>query len=219
MLMALGLALPAVAAADTTTTTGGGVAPTAVPAVATGAGTGGAAFDENAPDPTKPVVPGRRARRLPNGLAAPPAAAPARVKKVIWAANRIIGLPYRYGGGHTRTFKDTGYDCSGTISYALRGARLLAAPMPSGSFVAWGAAGEGRWISTYANGGRPGAGGAGLRRPPPPPPPPAPRGRGPRPRPPPPPPAGERLARGGGRGGPPPAGPRAGFPVRPRVGL
>jgi hypothetical protein len=158
-LMALGLGLPTVAAAETTTTTGG-----ATPlAASSGEGTGGAYFDASAPDPAKPVVAGTRAKRLPNGLAAAPAAAPQRVKRAIWAANRIIGLPYRYGGGHTRTFKDSGYDCSGTVSYALRGARLLDSPMPSGSFVAWGEAGAGRWITTYANGGHMYAVIAGLR--------------------------------------------------------
>jgi len=159
-LMALGLGLPNVAAAETTTTTSGGTVPAAVLSVE---GTGGAAFDENAPDPTKPVVPGRRAKRLANGLAAAPAAAPQRVKKAIWAANKIIGKPYRYGGGHNRTFQDTGYDCSGTISFALRGAHLLAMPMPSGSFVGWGAPGAGKWITTYANGGHMYAVIAGLR--------------------------------------------------------
>ena len=158
LMLALGLVVPAVSAADATT---GGAAPGTV--APTGKGTGGAYFDENAPDPNKPLVAGKRAKRLANGLAAAPSAAPKRVKKAIWAANRIIGKPYRYGGGHTRNFQDTGYDCSGTVSFALRGARLLESPMPSGNFVAWGEAGAGRWITTYANGGHMYAVIAGLR--------------------------------------------------------
>lgn len=159
LMLACGLAVPAAAAADTTQTTGGATTATTV----SHKGTGGAYFDENAPDPNKPVVRGKRAKRLPNGLAAAPAKAPRRVKKAIWAANEIVGKPYRYGGGHTRNFKDTGYDCSGTVSFALRGARLLDAPMPSGSFMSWGEAGTGKWITVYAHGGHAYAVFAGLR--------------------------------------------------------
>ena len=58
-------------------------------------------------------------------LAAAPAAAPDAVKQAIWAANAIIGRPYRYGGGHSRGFVDRGHDCSGTVSVALHGGELL----------------------------------------------------------------------------------------------
>jgi hypothetical protein len=61
-------------------------------------------------------------------------------------------MPYRYGGGHGR-WKDTGYDCSGSVSYALHGGGLLDASMPSGGFTSWGESGPGKWITTYANGG------------------------------------------------------------------
>ena len=77
---------------------------------------------------------------------------PFAVRRVIRAANRIATTPYRYGGGH-RHFRDTGYDCSGSVSYALHGAGLLASPLPSGAFRHWGAPGRGRWITIYANGG------------------------------------------------------------------
>jgi cell wall-associated NlpC family hydrolase len=87
-----------------------------------------------------------------NGKAYPPAAAPQEVKEAIWAANEIVGLPYRYGGGHARV-KDSGYDCSGTVSYALRGGRLLDMPLDSSSFLSWGAAGSGDWITVYTNPG------------------------------------------------------------------
>ncbi|HEX5762365.1 MAG TPA: hypothetical protein VFY04_04510 [Solirubrobacterales bacterium] len=82
----------------------------------------------------------------------PPASAPPRVKKVIAAANKIRNKPYVYGGGHRRWW-DSGYDCSGAVSFALRGGKFLTSPTPSGPLASWGAAGEGRWITVYANAG------------------------------------------------------------------
>jgi len=64
-----------------------------------------------------PEIPGMRAT-LRGGVALAPAQAPLKVKRAIWAANQLRSKPYRYGGGH-RSFSDSGYDCSGTISYAL----------------------------------------------------------------------------------------------------
>jgi hypothetical protein len=77
---------------------------------------------------------------------------PLVVRRVIAAGNRIAHLPYKYGGGHAR-FADTGYDCSGSVSYALHGAGLLSSPLDSSQFMSWGAAGRGRWITIYANPG------------------------------------------------------------------
>jgi peptidoglycan hydrolase-like protein with peptidoglycan-binding domain len=74
---------------------------------------------------------------------------PLRVRRVIAAADRIARKPYRYGGGHGRWY-DSGYDCSGSISYALWGAGLLAASRSSSDFMRWGRAGRGRWITIYA---------------------------------------------------------------------
>src|SRR5437667_10931194 len=71
-----------------------------------------------------PVAAGTVAKLLPDGLAAAPIDAPPEVQQAIWAANAIIGLPYVYGGGHG-IFKSRGYDCSGTVSFALHGAGLL----------------------------------------------------------------------------------------------
>jgi hypothetical protein len=110
-------------------------------------GSGGTAFVPPPPPPKKATI--------YNGLAVAPASAPTRVKRVIESGNRLIGKPYRYGGGH-RPFGrqlDTGYDCSGTVSYALFGGRFLGSPMPSGSFMRWAQPGPGRWITTYAHGG------------------------------------------------------------------
>ena len=88
-----------------------------------------------------------------DGLAAAPAAAPDAVKQAIWAANAIIGRPYRYGGGHARGFVDRGYDCSGTVSVALHGGDLLDSPLDSSSFLHWGESGAGDWITVYTNPG------------------------------------------------------------------
>ncbi|MGI8558216.1 MAG: hypothetical protein ACR2ND_07895 [Solirubrobacteraceae bacterium] len=99
-----------------------------------------------------PSVPGNVAKILPNGLAAAPAGAPAPVQQAIWAANRIIGLPYVYGGGHG-AFVASGYDCSGTVSFALHGANLLRTPMDSSEFMRWGQRGTGQWITVYSNAG------------------------------------------------------------------
>ncbi|MBJ7521845.1 MAG: hypothetical protein JHC84_19255 [Solirubrobacteraceae bacterium] len=119
--------------------------PTAVKA------TGGAGFGkENAH--LQQSAAGEEATLLENGLAAAPESAPEAVKEAIWAANEIVGKPYIYGGGH-RSFKSRGYDCSGTVSYALNGGDLLDSPLDSSSFMKWGEAGEGDWITVYTNPG------------------------------------------------------------------
>ncbi len=98
------------------------------------------------------LVTGARARVLPDGTAVAPKNAPDVVKRVILAGNQIAKFPYKWGGGHG-AWRDSGYDCSGSVSFALAGAGLLRAPMASGGFMRWGAPGPGRWITTYANGG------------------------------------------------------------------
>jgi cell wall-associated NlpC family hydrolase len=96
--------------------------------------------------------PGGKAK-LVNGMAIPPADAPPEVVKAIEAANRISGKPYKYGGGHG-SFEDSGYDCSGTVSYALNGGGLLGTtPLDSSSFMRWGQPGKGKWITVYTNPG------------------------------------------------------------------
>jgi hypothetical protein len=97
-------------------------------------------------------TPTAKAKLLPNGMLVPPKSAPARVKKVIAAANRIRSKPYVWGGGHAKWW-DKGYDCSGAVSFALRGGKFIDSPLPSGPLMSWGEAGEGRWISVYSNPG------------------------------------------------------------------
>jgi len=86
------------------------------------------------------------------GMVQPPPGAPAAVREVIAAGNAIATLPYIWGGGHA-SFQADGYDCSGSVSYALAAAGLVSAPMVSGDFESWGEPGPGRWITVYANAG------------------------------------------------------------------
>jgi hypothetical protein len=110
---------------------------------------------------TSPTAPAAKAM-LVNGRAIAPVDAPPAVKKVIAAANKIRTKPYIYGGGHARWW-DSGYDCSGAVSFALRGGKFLTSPMPSGPMASWGKPGVGRWITVYANAGHAYAVIAGLR--------------------------------------------------------
>ena len=84
-----------------------------------------------------------------DGLAAAPADAPPLVKAIIDAGNRIAKKPYKYGGGHGR-WEDTGYDCSGSLSYAFHGAGMLDQALDSSGFMRWGEAGKGQWVTIYA---------------------------------------------------------------------
>lgn len=123
-------------------------------AAAQSARTGGATY-------VPPPPPAKRAK-IVNGVAIPPAGAPARITRAIAAANRIVTKPYVYGGGHkpyargataSQVKLDRGYDCSGTISFALFGGRFLVSPLDSSSFMRWGRPGKGRWITVYTNPG------------------------------------------------------------------
>ncbi len=155
---------PAAPAAALTSTTGG--SSTATAAAATPAPTtspsGVTEVTETAATPQPELlVPGSIARYV-NGYAAAPMNAPAAVQQVIWTANEIIGLPYIYGGGHA-SFTSPGYDCSGTVSFALHGGNLLGTPMDSSEFEAWGSHGAGRWIAVFGNAGHAYMDIAGLR--------------------------------------------------------
>jgi len=95
---------------------------------------------------------GARAKVLPDGTAQAPEDAPDVVKRVILAGNEIAKFPYKWGGGHG-AWRDNGYDCSGSVSFALAGAGLLDRPLTSGSFMHWGRPGRGKWITIYASPG------------------------------------------------------------------
>jgi hypothetical protein len=125
--------------------------------------TGGASYAPPPPPPPPPnpsavvpgplpSVPGTQAVLLPDGTAAAPQGAPLQVQAAVWAANTIQKLPYRYGGGHA-SFVSRGYDCSGTVSFALKAAGLLKRPLDSGRFMRYGARGPGQWFTVYTNPG------------------------------------------------------------------
>lgn len=95
---------------------------------------------------------GPKAKVLRDGTAVAPDDAPEVVKQVIQAGNAIAKFPYKWGGGHG-AWRDNGYDCSGSVSFALAGAGLLKSPLTSGGFLNWGRRGTGEWITIYTNPG------------------------------------------------------------------
>jgi hypothetical protein len=140
------LALPALARADATT---GGIGSGTAPATAP------------ASDAAHPTVAGTRTKLI-KGIAYAPAAAPARVKQLIWSVNAILGKPYVSGGGHGR-WNDRGYDCSGLVSYAMHAAGLLKESVSAPGFLRFGTYGTGRWITLWVRSGHVFAQVAGLR--------------------------------------------------------
>jgi cell wall-associated NlpC family hydrolase len=99
---------------------------------------------------TIPPTTGQRAQVISSGEAAAPFNAPQTVIDVVNAANQIARTPYIWGGGHG-AWRDKGYDCSGSVSFALAAAGLLNQPLDSTRFMSYGAAGPGKWITIYAN--------------------------------------------------------------------
>jgi cell wall-associated NlpC family hydrolase len=97
-----------------------------------------------------PASGGESTSILLTGIALAPPDAPEAVKGVINNANAIVGRPYVWGGGHA-SFYSYGYDCSGSVSYALFGGGLIPRPLTSGELEGWGAPGPGKWITIYAN--------------------------------------------------------------------
>lgn len=90
--------------------------------------------------------------KLQRGVAYAPRNAPSAVKRAVWAGNRLQGKPYKWGGGHAR-HSDSGYDCSGAVSYVLREAGLLRGSLTSKGFLNYGAKGPGKWITIYTRKG------------------------------------------------------------------
>jgi hypothetical protein len=107
---------------------------------------------EDESDSTTQAAPTEQATIGPDGLAIAPASAPAEVQAIIAAGNEIHDKPYKYGGGHGR-WNDTGYDCSGSMSYVFHAAGMLDEALDSTGFMSWGEPGKGQWVTTYANSG------------------------------------------------------------------
>jgi hypothetical protein len=115
--------------------------------------------DAPAPIPEPPPLPKpsnddaiTKAEVLDNGVALPPLEAPPEIRAIIEAGNQIARTPYKWGGGHGK-WQDTGYDCSGSVSYALAAAGLLSGPLASGPLMGWGRPGKGEWLTIYSNPG------------------------------------------------------------------
>ena len=122
----------------------------AVPASAQTGGTPPPGSSEPSSTTPAPTGPPGKAKLRKDGTAVAPANAPPAVQSAIAAGNAIRTMPYRWGGGH-RSFSDTGYDCSGAVSYVLNAAGMLASPLPSGPLMSWGLPGKGYWISVFSN--------------------------------------------------------------------
>ena len=104
---------------------------------------------------SRPVSAGdgvNQATALPNGIALPPLEAPEAVRQMIEAGNQIARTPYLWGGGHGK-WVDTGYDCSGSVSFVLAAAGYLNSPLASGPLMSWGEPGPGKWVTIYAHQG------------------------------------------------------------------
>ncbi|MBO0767700.1 MAG: peptidoglycan-binding protein [Solirubrobacterales bacterium] len=113
---------------------------------------GGAGMEGLPTNPSPNVGPAQTGKaQLSNGQATAPSGAPQVIQEVIQAANKIATTPYTWGGGHNPTFSGPGYDCSGSVSYALHGGGLLKAPLDSTSLESYGDKGPGQWITIYAN--------------------------------------------------------------------
>ena len=101
-------------------------------------------------DEAPSVAPTEKAYINSDGLAVAPASAPDEVKAIIAAGNAIATKPYKYGGGHSR-WNDSGYDCSGSVSYVLHAAGLLRPALDSTGFMSWGERGRGTWVTIRSN--------------------------------------------------------------------
>jgi hypothetical protein len=92
------------------------------------------------------------AMRLEGRRAIAPSTMPSVILAAIEAGNRLQTKAYKWGGGRAR-LEDSGYDCSGSVSYVLIKAGLLGSPITSGAFTRYGSPGRGRWITIYARNG------------------------------------------------------------------
>jgi peptidoglycan hydrolase CwlO-like protein len=99
-----------------------------------------------------PLTPGQQAEYVSESQASVPSSAPPAVAAAIEAANSIASTPYIWGGGHG-SFESSGYDCSGSVSFALHGGGFLDSPLDSTGLTTWGEPGAGQWITVYGNSG------------------------------------------------------------------
>src|SRR4051812_42635024 len=121
-----------------------------LPASAFGQTAGGTTTPNGGTSPSDPTFAPAPKGKIVNGIAIPPIGAPPEVVAAINSANEISRKPYIYGGGH-RSFVSRGYDCSGSVSYALHGAGLVTTPLDSSDFMSWGVAGAGKGVTLYTH--------------------------------------------------------------------
>ena len=101
-----------------------------------------------------PLTPGTQTKILASGLAAAGEEAPAQVKAMVAAGNRLFGAAYLYGGAHGTSLNTLGpaYDCSSAVSYLLHWGRVLGtSALDSSELESYGDPGPGRYVSIYAN--------------------------------------------------------------------
>ncbi len=116
-----------------------------------GEGGGCAAAGETVP---LALLPGVRTRILPSGLAGAGEDAPAPVRAMVAAGNRLFPTSYLYGGGHGPSLQtlQPAYDCSSAVSYVLHwGGVLGAEALDSSGLASYGLPGPGRYVTIYAN--------------------------------------------------------------------
>jgi hypothetical protein len=114
---------------------------------------GGVATPGTEPSTELSVIPGHQAKLLSNGHASAPAEAPTGVQEIIAAGNKIVGKPYKYGGGHGEPLSQVqeSYDCSSSVSFLLYGAGLVTTTEDSTEFESFGESGAGEWVTIFAN--------------------------------------------------------------------
>ena len=118
----------------------------------------GAQYSDPAADPS----PRREGHALPDGSAAAPAEAPPEVQAAIFAANKLLDKPYKYGGGHARS-RTRATTARAPSPTRCSPPRLIKSPLDSVELHALGPEGKGTWITVYSNPGHAFAVIAGLR--------------------------------------------------------
>jgi len=101
-----------------------------------------------------PLTPGTETKILGSGLAAAGEEAPAQVKRMVAAGNRLFNASYLYGGAHGTSLNtlQPAYDCSSAVSYVLHAGGVFGEyAEDSTELESYGEPGPGKYISIYAN--------------------------------------------------------------------